>query len=110
LEYRQGADITFTTQKIPGLKKFPNIVLKRGAFKNDNDFFAWFNQTGLEAEKRDITISLLNSQHEPTIVWKIRSAWPVVCKYSKLDAMKSKILIETLELTHEGFTVERLEE
>jgi phage tail-like protein len=107
IEYRNGADPTFSAQKVPGLRKFSNIVLKRGAFKDDNDIFKWFNQTDLEAEKRDVVISLLDNQHEPSITWNIRNAWPVVCRYSKLNAMKSEILIETLELTHEGFTVER---
>lgn len=110
LEYRHGADKTYITQKVPGLRKFSNIVLKRGVLKDDNDIFNWFNKTGWETEKRNVIISLLNSQHEPTIIWKILNAFPVVCKFSKLDAMKSEILIETVELVHEGFTVERLEE
>ena len=32
IEYRAGNDNTFITQKIPGLKKNSNIILKKGLF------------------------------------------------------------------------------
>ncbi|KAA5821413.1 phage tail protein [Algibacter amylolyticus] len=108
LEYRSGADPTYSPIKIPGLKKYSNIVLKRGALKDDNTSFSWFNNIGLIVEKRDITIKLLNHQHEPSIVWKVKNAWPIEINFSELNALKSEILIETLELAHEGFIMERL--
>jgi len=108
LEYRHGADPSYSVQKIPGLRKFSNIVLKRGALKDDNENFEWFKKIGLSAERRDITIKLLDHEHEPIIVWKVKDAWPVSIEFSELNALKSEILIETLELAHEGFVVERL--
>ncbi|MDB2463157.1 phage tail protein, partial [Algibacter sp.] len=109
LEYRTGADKVFSTIKIPGLRKFSNIILKRGALKNDNTSFTWFNNIGLTVERRDVTITLLNHQHEPTIVWRVKNAWPVRIDFSELNALKSEILIETLELAHDGFVVQRLD-
>ncbi|PVW13195.1 phage tail protein [Marixanthomonas spongiae] len=106
LEYRHGASLEFSTQKLPGLRKFRNIVLKRGMHKNDNDFFKWFDDFRQSKERRDITISLLNEEHEPTVVWKVRNTWPVSIKYSGLHATKTEVFIERMELTHEGIQVE----
>ncbi|WP_178988547.1 phage tail protein [Winogradskyella schleiferi] len=109
LKYRSGADKAYSYTKIPGLRKYSNIVLKRGALKDDNENFIWFNEVGLVAERRDVTIKLLNHQHEPTIVWQVKNAWPVCFEFSELNSIKSEILIETLELAHEGFVVQRLD-
>jgi len=108
LEYREGSSPEFSTIKVPGLRKFSNIILKRGSNSGDNDFFKWFGTTGITVERRDITISLLNKEHEPIIVWKIRNAWPIELKYSELNAIKSDILIERLEIAHEGFNIDYL--
>ena len=91
---------------MPGLKKYTNIVLKRGVQKNDKEFFDWVNTVQLNTvERRDITISLLDETHAPLITWKVRNAWP--CKYeiSPLHASSNEVLIETLELAHEGLSI-----
>ncbi len=107
LEYREGSNPEYTTQKLPGLRKFSNITLKRGAYKGDYELFAWFNTGGIIVERRDIVISLLNEQHEPIIVWKVKNAWPVSVKYAELNAVKGEVLIESLEIAHEGLVTER---
>lgn len=104
VEYRDGASPASQPRKIPGLRKFSNLVLKRGVQKNDAEFFTWINSVNGNATiKRDITISLLNEAHEPVVTWRVRKAWP--CKYevAGLQARNSEVLIETLELAHEGF-------
>ncbi len=105
LEYRHGASPVYSTQKVPGLTKFSNIVLKRGVYKDDNDAFKWFNNFRQSKERRNITISLLNEDHEPTVVWRVQDAWPVAIKYSELHATKTEIFIERMELAHEGVVV-----
>lgn len=109
LEYREGASPEFSTIKMPGMQKFSNIILKRGSFQGDNEFYQWRNTIALTSvERRDINISLLNDSHEPVMIWKLYNAWPVSLKFADLNAMKSEIFIESLELAHEGFTVENL--
>ena len=43
IEYREGSDKDYTTLKMPGLRKYSNITLKRGTMATDNGFFEWFN-------------------------------------------------------------------
>lgn len=107
IEYRHGASPEFSKTKMPGLQKYSNITLKRGSFQSDNEFYEWWNTVKLNTiERRDITISLLNEEHEPIVVWKIKNAWPVKVQSTDLKADGSEVAIETLELAHEGLTVE----
>src|SRR5262245_16604997 len=77
IEYRDGASPEYSKIKMPGMRKFSNITLKRGTFKGDNDFFNWLNTISLNTvERRDLTISLLNEEHSPVVVWKVKNAFP----------------------------------
>src|SRR3712207_5818917 len=102
-EHHDGSDPGATARKMPGIVKFSNIVLKRGIMSGDNDFYNWFNTAQLNTvERRHMTIILLNEQHEPCVVWKVKNAFP--CKYSgpELRANSSGVAFETLELAHDG--------
>lgn len=107
IEYRHGASLEFTKTKMPGMQKYSNITLKRGSFQSDNEYFQWWNTVKLNTiERRDITVSLLNEEHEPLIVWKVKNAWPLKVQPTDLKADASEAAIETIELAHEGLTIE----
>jgi phage tail-like protein len=109
LEYREGSNPENTTRKIPGSIKHHNIVLRRGVVQGDNEFFQWWNTIQMNVvERRDIVISLLNENHEPVVVWKVRNAFPAVLEWSKLHATEESIFIETLEIAHDGMSVEHI--
>lgn len=106
IEYRNGASPEYTPLKMPGLRKYSNITLKRGIFSQDNEFFQWFNTIQLnQVERRDIVISLLNENHEPLIVCKVRNAWPVKITSPELKADGNEVAIECIELAHEGLSI-----
>lgn len=107
IEYRQGASPEYSPLKMPGMNKYGNIKLSRGTMEGDNELFEWFNTIMLnKVERRDITISLLNEEHEPVVTWKIKNAFPAGLKWDKLDSTESKVFLEYVELAHEGLTVE----
>jgi len=107
IEYREGSSPEFHKIKMPGMQKFGNITLKRGTFKSDNEFFKWWNTKSLgKVERRDLTVSLLNENHEPVIVWKVKNAWPVKLQSADLKSDANEVAIETLELAHEGLVIE----
>ncbi|MFP2994770.1 phage tail protein [Spongiivirga sp. MCCC 1A20706] len=109
IEYREGSDPIYHPRKIPGLQKFSNIILKRGILNGDNEFFDWYRTIQLNTvERRDVTISLLNEQHEPKVIWKLRSAWPVRLESPLLNSTNCEVAIETLEIAHEGITIEHV--
>ena len=107
IEYRDGASPEYSKVKMPGQRKFSNITMKRGTFKGDNEFYNWFNTVSLnQIERRDITVSLLNENHEPVVVWKVKNAWPTKITPTDLKADGNEVAIESLELAHEGLTIQ----
>ncbi len=107
IEYRDGLmSGNALPLKRPGLKKANNISLKRGIVQSNNDLFNWFNNNGApNVERRDITISLLNDEGNPVMVWSISQAWPVKCEGPGLKATGNDIAIESVDLVHEGISV-----
>lgn len=107
IEYRDGASPEYTKIKMPGMQKYSNITMKRGSFQGDNDFFVWWNTVALNTiERRNVTISLLNENHEPVIVWKVKNAWPIKVQSTDLKADGNEVAIETIELAHEGLVIQ----
>lgn len=108
IEYREGTDKTYSITKVPGLKKYGNVVLKRGMYLGDDDFYDWWKKVHIEEVKRTITIKHLNEEHKPDVVWILRDAWPVSVNTSRFHGYKSGVLIERLEVAHHGLTIQHL--
>ena len=107
IEYRDGLSPEYGPKKMPGIPKYGNVTLKRGVMKGDNDFWTWLNTTQLNlVERRELTISLLNEKHEPTMTWKITNAFPVKVEGPGLKATGNETAIESMEIAHEGITIE----
>jgi len=107
VEYRAGSNKEYSKLKMPGMQKFGNITLKRGTFKSDNEYFQWWNTVKLNTiERRDVTISLLNEEHSPVVVWKVKNAWPTKIQSTDLKADGNEVAIESIELAHEGITIQ----
>lgn len=106
IEYRQGLSPDPSTTKMPGLHKYGNLSLKRGVFKKNNEFYNWIKKIKLnEVERQDITISLLDEEHNPVMVWEVRGAWPTKLTSPDMKANGNEVAIETLELAHEGLSI-----
>ena len=107
IEYRDGSSPEYHKVKMPGLQKYGNITLKRGMFNGDNEFFQWLNTVSLsKVERRDVSIALLNENHEPVYIWRVKNAFPekVVAPDLKSDA--NEVAVETIEIAHEGLNIE----
>jgi phage tail-like protein len=101
VEHREGGD-NMTTRKLPGLTKHSNIVLKWG-MTDDRDLYDWHQRvTQGEVERKNGSIVLLDRKREEVARWNFVRAWPTKWDGPDLDAEKSDVAIETLELAHEG--------
>jgi phage tail-like protein len=107
IEYRDGASPEYHKIKMPGMQKFSNITMKRGIFKGDNDYYSWWNTVKMNTiERRDLVISLLNEEHSPVVVWKVKNAWPVKVQSTDLKADGNEVAIESIEIAHEGLVIQ----
>ncbi|MGH3004384.1 MAG: phage tail protein [Gaiellaceae bacterium] len=106
IEYREGADVSATSRKIPGLVRYANVILSRG-LTDSRDLYDWWNAiVSGKADRRAAAIVLLDSERNPVRRWNLRAAWPARYAISALDAATSELVIETLELAHEGFELD----
>lgn len=107
IDYREGNSLEYHVTKMPGIPQYSNISLKRGVFAADNEFFQWLNTVKKnKIDRRDLTISLLNEEHEPIMVWKVKEAWPCKVEGPTLNSTGNEVAIETIELCHEGLSIE----
>ena len=106
IEYREGSSPEYHKIKMPGMHKYSNVTLKRGTFTGDIEFYNWMKTISLtKVERRDITISLLNEEHEPVVTWGIKNAFPIKVQASDFKADGNEVAVETLELAHEGLKI-----
>lgn len=107
IDYREGNAPEYQVTKMPGIPQYSNITLKRGMYRADNEFFQWLNTVKLNSiERRDLIISLLNEEHAPITVWKVKDAWPSKVEGPSLNSTGNEVAVESIELTHEGLTIE----
>ncbi|MDP8567981.1 phage tail protein [Methylophilus aquaticus] len=106
IEYRRGDNPAFSTIKMPGVKKYGNITMKKGIFKSDPKLWDWFNQIKMNTTKRvTVTISLLDEAGKPTMIWTLANAWPTKISGTDLKAEGNEVVIESIEVAHEGLTI-----
>jgi phage tail-like protein len=98
-----------TTFQLPGATKWSNIVLKQG-FTRDSGLLKWRAEwikaaMGGGGKMTRITtgkIVQLDTSKAAQCSWTFYNGWPCKWEISELDASKSEIAIETLEIAHDG--------
>ncbi|MCC8199267.1 MAG: phage tail protein [Tannerellaceae bacterium] len=106
IEYRHGNSPEFSTIKMPGIKKFSNVTLKKGVFKDDTSFWDWFNKIQMNTiERLTVTISLLDETGAPVQTWMLQNAWPTKITGTDMKSDGNEVAVETIEIAHEGITM-----
>lgn len=105
-EIAEGGENRFK-HKLPVRTSFPNLVLKRGLV-TDSSLIKWCRSAveDYSIEPTDITISLLNEEHEPLMTWNVVHAYPLKWTMADLNAEESKLVIETIELAYNYFKIQ----
>ena len=106
IEYRGGNSKVYSTVKMPGIKKFGNITLKKGIFKGDKALWDKYNLIKMNTIKRStILISLLDEGNEVAMNWTLLNAFPCKMTVSDMKSDANEIAVETMELAHEGLAI-----
>src|SRR5712691_12934812 len=105
IEYRNGNE-DITVRKLPGLKKFTNISLKRG-YTASKELWEWRKKVMEgKTERKSGSIVLLNEARQPALHWNFRDGWPRKWDGPTLNAKTNEVAIETLEIAIEGLELE----
>ncbi len=104
IEYRHSDSKDFNKIKMPGMRKFSNITMKRGKFEGDFDLNSWLDEISNErvGSRRDITIRLMNEKHVPVAAWSATRCFPIKVTAPDLKSDANEIAMESIEVAHEG--------
>ncbi|MEX6686839.1 phage tail protein [Danxiaibacter flavus] len=106
IEYRVGNSKAFTNVKMPGLKKYGNVTLKKGIFKDDKKLWDMYNKVTMNTfERVTVVISLLDEANGVAMSWNLTNAFPAKMTVTDMKADANEPAIETMELAHEGLTL-----
>jgi phage tail-like protein len=105
LEYAEGGQNTFV-HRLPTRTKQGNVTLKRGVITNDKALIDWYDKTVVQAQPVTMVVTLRDSQDKPIRTWNFRNAYPVKWTGGDLNAGGTEVLTESIEVAHNGFTVQ----
>lgn len=91
--------------KLPKPPTYPNLVLKRSLSSHKSDLIKWAKKCIQEfsISTKQITVQLLNKEHEALKSWTLHNAYPVKMELSGFNAQQSQLVIETMEICYSHF-------
>lgn len=106
VDYREGTDLQQNVRKLTGLRKYSNITLKRG-YTQDQSLWRWYgNIVNGQSDRRNVTIVLMNEARQPVLRWHAENAWVNKIEAPSFKAAGNEIAMESVELVHEGLTID----
>ena len=106
IEYRAGNSQAYSTVKMPGIKKYGNITLKKGIFKDDKKMWTMYNAIKMNTiERVTVVISLLDEANAVAMSWNLTNAFPCKMTVTDMKSDANEAAVETMELAHEGLTI-----
>ncbi len=108
VEYREGLDQPLTVRKLLGLRKYSNITLKRG-YTTSDELWQWYMTAANGNLKRyDVSIILLDDAGNQVLKWTAEKAWINKIEAPSFKASGNEVAMESMEIIHEGLTLEVL--
>jgi phage tail-like protein len=106
-EIAEGGENRFI-QKYPTRAKYPELVLKRGLLVQ-SAVLDWVRRCIEDdrIEPKNVDVKLLNDNHEPLLTWHVVNAYPTKWAVADLNATGNTVVIETLQLFYQYFTLDR---
>lgn len=94
--------------RLPRAVKYDNLVLKRGLISKNSSLCTWIVNaldSGLNKpiEPKNISVALLDPEHETLRKWDFTNAYPVKWEISDFESMDSHFAIETIEFAYNFF-------
>ena len=105
VDYREGCEPKPNVRKLSGLRKYSNIILKRGVTDN-KVLYGWVKDVmneGAGKHRRNMSVVLLDDERQEKARWNFYEAWPCLYTVSDLNAQTNEVTLEIIEITFEGF-------
>ncbi|NLW46379.1 MAG: phage tail protein [Firmicutes bacterium] len=105
VDYREGTDPPYQ-RKLSTLTKYGNVTLKKG-LTDSMDLYNWRKQVedkGAAGARKNMSLILIDEEGKDKAQWDIVEAWPIKYDPSDFSAKGNEVLVESLDITHEGIT------
>lgn len=108
LTVKEGGENTFV-HSLPGRVSYENLKLTRPVSRDSGKLGAWFTEfqekllTASRYEPTTAAITAFGPDNMEAGMWSLTGVVPVSYSGPTFEAGSSKILVETLELAHQGF-------
>ncbi len=101
--HNEGGENRFV-HRFPDRVSYEKLVLKRGMLKGSK-LISWFKDAveGFSFDPKDVTVTLLNEEHQPLEAWSFIKAYPVKWAISGFNAQANEIVTETIDLSFQYF-------
>lgn len=106
-EIAEGGENRFI-QKFPTRAKYPELVLKRGLLVN-SQITIWIREciNDFQIQPKNVFVKLLNEEHQPLLTWLVVNAYPTKWAVSDLNSTANAIVVESLQLYYQQFTLQK---
>jgi phage tail-like protein len=103
VDFLESTDKEIVFKKLPGRRKPPTLVLKRG--KNMNmELWAWHEAVlngDIVAARKSCSLVMYNYDGDPVARYHLEHAWPCKLEVGALKAGASEVLMETVTIVCE---------
>ncbi len=102
----EGGENRFV-HKLPSRARYPDLVLKRGML-TDSTVQKWCREAiqNHDIQPATVWVTLLNEEHTPLKTYSFNNAWPKKWSISDFNAESSDLIVETLELAYQYYSME----
>jgi phage tail-like protein len=104
VDFLESSDKEVVFKKLPGKRKPPTIVLKRG--KNSSmELWAWHEAVllgDIVAARKSCSLVMYNYDGKPVARYHMEHAWPAKLEIGALKAGASEVLMETVTIVCEN--------
>ena len=100
-DFREGG-LNDYTHKLVTVTKHPNLTLRRG-IADATDLWQWHQDVvNGKIERRQVTVALTDAAGKDVWRWVFDKAYPVKWSGSGLNASNNTVLVEAVDLAHNG--------
>lgn len=106
IEYRAGNSAIWAPIKMPGLKKYGNVTMKKGIFVTDQNLWTWFSSIAMNTIARStVVVNLLDELGAPRMIWTLNNAFPTKLTGTDMKSDGNEVAVESIEVAYETLAV-----
>lgn len=103
-DYREGGLNDYIHRRAGPVKYPGNLLLRRG-ITDSKTLWNWYCTTAQgQIRRRNMSIILLDTAGQEKVRWNLAQAYPVKWSGPELRSLTSEVVVETIELVHNGIS------